>query len=133
MLRADFNESSCTAIRELDFPHSVAKFNISCFLYLKCVLITSTKHGSGFIIVSIIAHLILFVCISELYCADLDIPCGVPYDDWYPGSLKYGWSIKKNDIEEKENLDNQFKEFTPEKRKRGRPLGSVKKCIPSER
>ena len=30
-------------------------------------------------------------------------------------------------------FDNQFKEFTPEKRKRGRPLGSVKKCIPSER
>ena len=41
--------------------------------------------------------------------------------------------IQKNINEEKENLDNQFKEFTPEKRKRGRPLGSVKKCIPSER
>jgi hypothetical protein len=31
-------------------------------------------------------------------------------------------------------LDNQFKEFTePEKRKRGRPFGSIKKCIPSEK
>ena len=41
--------------------------------------------------------------------------------------------IQKNINEEKENLDNQFKEFTPEKLKRGRPIGSVKKCIPSER
>jgi hypothetical protein len=37
----------------------------------------------------------------------------------------------KSDIIQK-NI-NEFKEFTPEKRKRGRPLGSVKKCIPSER
>ena len=45
--------------------------------------------------------------------------------------------LLKNDIEQKnikdQVFDNQFKEFTPEKRKRGRPLGSVKKCIPSER
>jgi hypothetical protein len=30
-------------------------------------------------------------------------------------------------------LDNQFKEFSVEKRKRGRPFGSLKKCISSER
>ena len=40
--------------------------------------------------------------------------------------------IQKN-INEEQVLNNEFKEFTPEKRKRGRPLGSVKKCIPSER
>ena len=43
----------------------------------------------------------------------------------------------KSDIVQKnikdQVLDNQFKEFTPEKRKRGRPFGSVKKCIPIER
>lgn len=37
--------------------------------------------------------------------------------------------VQKHINEEKESLDNQFKEFTPEKRKRGRP----RKCIPSER
>jgi len=39
----------------------------------------------------------------------------------------------KSDIVQKnikdQVLDNEFKEFTPEKRKRGRP----RKCIPSER
>ena len=46
----------------------------------------------------------------------------------------------KSDIQQKnineQVFDNQFKEFTPEKekRKRGRPFGSFKKCnIPSER
>ena len=37
--------------------------------------------------------------------------------------------IQKNINDEKEIIDNQFKEFNPEKRKRGRP----RKCIPSER
>lgn len=36
--------------------------------------------------------------------------------------------IQKN-INEEQVLNNEFKEFTPEKRKRGRP----RKCIPSER
>lgn len=41
----------------------------------------------------------------------------------------------KNNVFDEQVLDNQFKEFTePEKRKRGRPFGSFKKCnIPSER
>lgn len=42
---------------------------------------------------------------------------------------------QKNINDEQQILNNEFKEFTePEKRKRGRPFGSFKKCnIPSER
>lgn len=40
---------------------------------------------------------------------------------------------KTSAFAEPQILDNQFKEFNVEKRKRGRPFGSLKKCIPSER
>ena len=40
---------------------------------------------------------------------------------------------KTSAFAEPQILDNQFKEFSVEKRKRGRPFGSLKKCISSER
>jgi len=43
--------------------------------------------------------------------------------------------LLKKDIEEKNKVEVKENDFIDEiiKRKRGRPVGSVKKCIPSER